>query len=150
VILGLITVGVGQGALMTLLFNVLVSSAPKELAGDVGSLRGVTHNLAAAVGTAVASALLVGLLSSIIISDLGENPVITAELKDEVNLINLNFLSDHQLKERLGGTSATPAQLDEALRRGADPVAQNRVPDVIGPGAPGNLPVQLATGLQAR
>ena len=63
VIAGLITVGLGQGALVTLLFNVLVTSSPKELAGDVGSLRGVTQNLAAAVGTAVIGALVVGILS---------------------------------------------------------------------------------------
>jgi MFS family permease len=116
VILGLITVGLGQGALVTLLFNVLVTAAPKELAGDVGSLRGVTQNLAAAVGTAVVGTLLVGLLSSMIISNLTENPVITAELKDEVNLTNLNFLSDRQLKDRLAHTTATEQQLDEALR----------------------------------
>ena len=46
--IGLITFGIGQGALVTLLFNVLVTAAPKELAGDVGSLRGTTQNLAAA------------------------------------------------------------------------------------------------------
>jgi hypothetical protein len=45
--------------LVTLLFNVLVTAAPKELASDVGSLRGTTQNLAAGVGTAVAGALLV-------------------------------------------------------------------------------------------
>jgi MFS family permease len=116
VILGLFTVGLGQGALVTLLFNVLVTASPKELAGDVGSLRGVTQNLAAAVGTALVGALLVGILSSLIIGRLNENPVITAELKDEVNLSNLNFLSDNQLKERLGNTTANSAQLDEALR----------------------------------
>lgn len=115
VIAGLITVGLGQGALVTLLFNVLVTAAPKELAGDVGSLRGVTQNLAAAVGTAVVGALLVGLLSTMILSGAAENPVITAELKDEVNLTNLNFLSDAQLKERLSETSATPEQFEEAL-----------------------------------
>jgi hypothetical protein len=115
VILGLIIVGLGQGALVTLLFNVLVTASPKELAADVGSLRGVTQNLAAAVGTAVVGALLVGLLSTVIIGRLNENPVITAELKDEANLNNLNFFSDNQLKERLGSTTATPAQLDEAL-----------------------------------
>ncbi|MBB5691652.1 riboflavin transporter FmnP [Roseomonas alkaliterrae] len=60
---GLIIFGIGQGALVTLVFNVLVTAAPKELAGDVGSLRGTTQNLAAGVGTAVAGALLVGLLS---------------------------------------------------------------------------------------
>jgi MFS family permease len=120
VIAGLITVGLGQGALMTLLFNVLVTSAPKELAGDVGSLRGVTQNLAAAVSTAVVGALLVGLLSSIIMGSLAENPVLKAELKDEVNLTNLNFFSDNLLKERLAGTFATSEQLTEALRINAE------------------------------
>jgi hypothetical protein len=80
----------------------------------------VTQNLAAAVGTAVVGALLVGLLSTMIIGQLNQNPVITAELKDEVNLTNLNFMSDVQIKERLGSTSATPEQLDEALRINAE------------------------------
>jgi MFS family permease len=65
VLIGLVLFGIGQGALVTLVFNVLVTSSPKELAGDVGSLRGTTNNLAAAVGTAVAGALLVGLLSAL-------------------------------------------------------------------------------------
>ena len=47
VMFGLITFGIGQGALVTLVFNVLVTAAPKELAGDVGSMRGTTQNLAA-------------------------------------------------------------------------------------------------------
>lgn len=115
VIVGLVIVGLGQGALVTLLFNVLVTAAPKELAADVGSLRGVTQNLAAAMGTALVGAALVGILSSIILANVVDNPVITAELKDEVNLTNLNFLSDAQLKERLSGTSATPAQFEAAL-----------------------------------
>src|SRR5262245_10557738 len=116
VIAGLITVGLGQGALVTLLFNVLVTASPAELAGDVGSLRGVTQNMAAAVGTALVGALLVGVLSTIIIANATNNPVITAELKDEVNLTNLNFFRDSQVKERLSATSATPAQITEALR----------------------------------
>jgi hypothetical protein len=120
VIAGLITVGLGQGALVTLLFNVLVTASPKELAGDVGSLRGVTQNLAAAVGTALVGALLVGVLSAVIVGSLNENPVITAELKNEVDLTNLNFFRDARLKELLAATSATPGQLDEALRLNAE------------------------------
>lgn len=119
-IIGLITVGLGQGGLVTLLFNVLVTSAPKEYAGDVGSMRGVTQNLAAAVGTALVGATLVGLLSSMIISGAYDNPVITAELRDQVNLTNLNFLSDVQLKDRLANTTATPEELAEALRINSD------------------------------
>jgi MFS family permease len=120
VILGLIIVGLGQGALVTLLFNVLVTASPKEMAGDVGSLRGVTQNLAAAVGTALVGAILVGLLTTVIIGRIGDNPIITAELKDEVNLTNLNFLSDNQLKLRLGDTSASAEQRAEALRINAE------------------------------
>jgi hypothetical protein len=55
-----------------------------------------------------------------IIGQLNQNPVITAELKNEVNLTNLNFMSDAQLKEWLGSTSATSEQLDEALRINAE------------------------------
>jgi len=121
VLLGLITVGLGQGALVTLLFNVLVTAAPTALAGDVGSLRGVTQNLAAAVGTALMGALLVGLLSSLVLRDLVDNPVIPAELKttelqQEFDFDNINFIRNDQLKERLQQTSATPAQVDEAVR----------------------------------
>jgi predicted MFS family arabinose efflux permease len=39
VLVGLVLFGIGQGSLVTLLFNVLVTASPKELAGDVGSLR---------------------------------------------------------------------------------------------------------------
>jgi MFS family permease len=120
VIIGLMIVGIGQGALVTLLFNVLVTASPKELAGDVGSLRGVTQNLAAAVGTAMVGTLLIGLLSTMIIDQLNQNPVITAELKDEVDLTALNFMSDIHLVELSRSTSATPAQLDEALRINAE------------------------------
>jgi hypothetical protein len=120
VIVGLVIVGLGQGALVTLLFNVLVTAAPKELAGDVGSLRGVTQNLAAAVGTALVGALLVGILSMSIVANATNNPVITAELKNEVDLTNLNFFSDAQLQDRLGNTSATASQMEEALTINAE------------------------------
>jgi MFS family permease len=120
VIAGLITVGLGQGALVTLLFNVLITASPKELAGDVGSLRGVTQNLAAAVGTSLVGTLLVGILSSIIIGNVVGNPVISAELKDEMNLTNLNFFSDAQMKERLSNVTAPPEAFAEALRINAD------------------------------
>ena len=115
VIIGLITVGLGQGALVTLLFNVLVTSSPKELAGDVGALRGVTQNLAAAVGTAVMGTLVVGVLSAGIMNRVTDNPLITSEMKAEVDLDSINFLNNDRLKERFEATSATPEQIAEAV-----------------------------------
>ena len=57
VIGGLIMFGLGQGALATLLFNLLVAHAPREFGGDVGSLRGMLKNVGAGIGTAIAGSL---------------------------------------------------------------------------------------------
>lgn len=116
VLIGLVAFGIGQGALVTLLFNVLVTSSPKELAGDVGSLRGTTQNLAAAVGTAVAGALLVGLLSTILMNNIAATPKLTPELQAQVDLDNINFVSNDRLQTVLAATNATPAQVAEAVR----------------------------------
>jgi MFS family permease len=116
VILGLIVIGVGLGALVTVLFNTLAAASPKELAGDVGSLRGTTNNLAGAVGTAIASALLIGVLSASIAMKLVDNPVIPKELKAQVDLDNVTFVSNDRLLEVLERTTATPDQIAEAVR----------------------------------
>jgi len=120
VLFGLILFGIGQGSLVTLLFNVLVTASPKELAGDVGSLRGTTNNLAAAVGTAVAGALLVGLLSSAVTRQLAQNPTLPIEIQSQVNLDSITFVSNDQLATIIAATSATPEQKAEALRINTD------------------------------
>jgi predicted MFS family arabinose efflux permease len=116
VMFGLIAFGIGQGSLVTLLFNVLVTSSPKELAGDVGSLRGTTNNLASAVGTAVAGALLVTLLSTAMMRQLADNPTLPIEIQSEVNLDGITFVSNERLQSVIAGTSATAEQKAEALR----------------------------------
>lgn len=120
VLFGLVLFGIGQGSLVTLVFNVLVTASPKELAGDVGSLRGTTQNLASAVGTAVAGALLVGLLSATVLRAVAGNPVLTPELQSQVDLDSINFVSNDRLQTVLAGTTATPEQKAEALRVNTD------------------------------
>jgi predicted MFS family arabinose efflux permease len=116
VLFGLVLFGIGQGSLVTLLFNVLVTASPKEVAGDIGSLRGTTNNLASAVGTAVAGALLVGLLSAIMLGNIATSPKLTPELQAQVDLDSINFISNDRLQTVLAGTTATPAQVAEAVR----------------------------------
>jgi MFS family permease len=115
VMIGLVIVGLGQGALVTLLFNVLVTAAPKDAAGDVGSLRGVTQNLAAAVGTAMAGALLVGVLSSVVLSNVARSTVLTPELLAQIDLDNINFVSNDRLREVLSQTIASPEEVEKAV-----------------------------------
>ena len=116
VMLGLILFGIGQGSLVTLLFNVLVTASPKELAGDVGSLRGTTQNLASALGTAVAGALLVGLLSTIVFTQIAANPLLPKEIQAQVDLDNVTFVSNDRLRTVLESTHATLPQVEEAVR----------------------------------
>jgi MFS family permease len=114
-ILGLLVFGVGQGALVTLVFNVLVTAAPKQLAGDVGSIRGTTQNLASAVGTALVGALLVTILSVNVGRAVVEHPELPADLVAQVDLDAVNFVSNDELREVLAGTDADPAQVDAAI-----------------------------------
>ena len=120
VVLGLVLVGVGQGALVTLLFNVLVTSSPKELAGDVGALRGTVNNLSAGVGTAIAGAMVVGILSANIQRAVIDNPTISASLVAQVDLDNVTFVNNDRLSAAMARTTATPAQAAEAQRINAD------------------------------
>ena len=116
VIVSMIIIGIGEGALVALLFNVLVSASPKEKAGDVGSLRGTANNLANAVGTAVASALIVSVLSSSVHRELTQSELLPGDLKKEINLDNVSFVSNDQLRGTLERTTATPEQVAEAVR----------------------------------
>jgi MFS family permease len=120
VLLSMVVIGLGEGALVALLFNVLVSASPKEMAGDVGSLRGTANNLATAVGTAVAGALLVTVLSTSINRDLALNPLLPGELKTQDNLDRVSFISNDMLRRKLEGTTATPEQVAEAVRLNTD------------------------------
>jgi len=120
VVLGLVTVGLGQGALVTLLFNVLVTSSPKELAGDVGALRGTVNNLSAGVGTAIAGALAVGFLSANINQAVVDHPELPPSLVAQVDLNNATFMNNDRLEATMARTTATPEQVKAAAQVNAE------------------------------
>ena len=114
VVLGLVLAGLGEGALLTLMFNVLVAASPRELAGDVGALRGVANNLSTALGTAFASVVAVSLLGLIVTTNLNRSSI-PDSLKTQVNLDNVNFVTNAHLKDVLSRTTATTHQVEEAV-----------------------------------
>lgn len=115
VVLGLVCAGLGQGALSTLLFNVLVSSAPATYAPDVGALRSTVSHLAAAMGTALAGAVAVALLSASVQRAVKEHPTIPSELISQVPLDSIRFVSNDRLRMVLAQTAATEEQVDAAI-----------------------------------
>jgi len=120
VVLSLVMFGLGQGALATLLFDVLVTYAPKRFAGDVGSLRGTIKSLAAGIGTAVAGALAVGILNVNVQRSLVDNPALPPELIRQIDLDRANFASNERLQDVMASTTATPEQIAEAMRINVD------------------------------
>lgn len=115
-VLGLVVFGIGQGALVTLVFNVLVTAVPPDLTGDVGSLRGTTQNLATAVGTALAGALLVSLLGVSVARTVEAHPALPPELISQVDLTRVDFVSNTDLRAWLAATTtATPEQVEAAV-----------------------------------
>lgn len=114
VVLGLLLVGIGEGTLLTLLFNVLVSASPKRLAGDVGALRGVANNVSNAIGAAFAGVIAVGLLGMFLASAFARSEL-PPELETKVLFDQVDFVTDHELSSVLGTTSATPEQIEEAV-----------------------------------
>lgn len=120
VVIGLVVLGLGQGSIVALVFNTLLTAAPKKLAGDVGAWRGLVHNLSGSVGIAVASVFAVGVLGGLIAQAVVEHPKLPPALVAQVNLDDANFVTNGQLKDVLSQTDATPAQVDAAVALNAD------------------------------
>lgn len=114
VIAGLILVGIGEGTLLTLLFNVLVSASPKRLAGDVGALRGVANNVSNALGAAFASVVAVGLLSMFLAAAFSRLEL-PSELKTRLLADDVDFMTSDELRSVLGAASVTPAQVEQVI-----------------------------------
>ncbi len=86
----------------------------------MGSVRGVTSNLATAVGTAVATALLIGLLDRSVHYELVHNSSLPDEVTAQVDLSSIAFVSNQRLERILADTTATPEQVAEAVRINTD------------------------------
>lgn len=116
IVVGLVTLGLAQGCIVALVFNKLLMSVPKELAGDVGAFRGLTHNISGSAGIAVATAIAVATLGVFVVRDVAASTDFSDELVQEVNLDNADFITNDQLAQLLRTqTSATPAEIDAAV-----------------------------------
>jgi MFS family permease len=115
IVVGLVTLGLAQGCIVALVFNKLLMSVPKNLAGDVGAFRGLTHNISGSAGIAVATAIAVSTLGLFAVRDVASSTIFTEQLVQEVNLDNADFITNDQLEALLAETSASPAEIEAAV-----------------------------------
>jgi len=116
VILSMSIAGLGEGALATLLLRLLVTDAPQECRSEADPMSTAASHLAAAVGTALAGALVIALLGATVQRDLKVNPEVAASLRAHLNLDRVAFVSNDLLRQRLEDALATPEQVSEAIR----------------------------------
>ena len=74
----LLLVGFGIGALASQLGAVTVSSVPDEPSGDVGGVQNTVTNLGASIGTALAGAVLISVLTTSFLDRHPDNPAVPA------------------------------------------------------------------------
>lgn len=120
VVLSLAAIGLGEGALATLLFKNLASLAPTEVSEDIEPLCSATSHFAAAVGAAIAGALVIGVLSLNVNRHLARDPAIGTELRAHLDLSRVAFISNDRLQQVLEQLPLTPEHIANAVQINTD------------------------------
>ncbi len=111
--------GLGIGALASQLGAVTVSAVSDERSSAVGGIQNTVTNLGASIGTALAGAVLIGTLTTSLLTDIKHNPAVPASLTQRATSEfggGVPFLSDAQLKAGLakaGVPRATAAAVEQ-------------------------------------
>jgi MFS family permease len=107
--------GLGVGALASQLGAVTVSSVPDERSGEVGGLQNTLTNLGASIGTALAGAVLIAILSSSLASGVEQNPAVPADVKSKASVqltSGVPFVSDAELSTALAQAGVSGPQAE--------------------------------------
>lgn len=120
VILGLVVLGLAQGCIVALVFNTLLTLSPTNAAGDVGAVRGVTHNVSGSAGIAVASAIAVAILGGTVASSAHASERISPELLQRIEFENVNFITDDHLAGVLNKAGASDTEISAGTEYFAD------------------------------
>ncbi len=111
VIIPLLLIGLGMGALASQLGSVTVSAVPDEQSAEVGGVQNAVTNLGASIGTALAGSILIAALTASFLASVEENPAIPAEVKNQATTelqSGVPFLSDAQLTNALNEAGISP------------------------------------------
>ena len=125
---GIVTVpflllGAGLGLLASQLGNVIVSSQPVELSGEVGGLQYTAQNLGASLGTALVGAVVLGTLATQLLTGIEESPDVSDAVEQAASVrleAGAEFVSDRQLAAALAETSLPPEEQDAIIAANAD------------------------------
>ena len=114
--------GLGIGALASQLGSVTVSSVPDEQSSEVGGLQNTGTNLGASIGTALAGAVLISMLTTSFLTGIEANPAVPDEVvaNASVELADgISFVSDADLETALLDAGVPPETADAIIDENA-------------------------------
>jgi EmrB/QacA subfamily drug resistance transporter len=119
VLLPMLLIGAGIGALASQLGSVTVSAVPDDQAPEVGGIQNTATNLGASLGTALAGALLIAALSTSFLTNIENNDAIPSRVKSEAQVKlagGVPFISDADLDTALEEANVPSRARDEAVK----------------------------------
>ena len=119
VLVPMLLIGLGIGALASQLGAVTVSAVPDDESPEVGGVQNTMTNLGASLGTALAGSLMIATLTTSFLTNVEENPAIPASVKSQAQVElagGVPFISDADLDAALEASAGRPGN----DRRGAD------------------------------
>jgi MFS family permease len=114
----LLLAGSGLGAMASQLGSVTVSAVPDEQAGEVGGLQNTGTQLGASIGTALAGAVLISVLTASFFTGLQDNPDVPESVASQAQTelaAGIPFISDDDLKAALSDADVPPATADAVV-----------------------------------
>ena len=119
VLVPMLLIGLGIGALASQLGAVTVSAVPDEKASEVGGLQNTSSQLGSSIGTALAGSIMIAVLTTSFLTGIQNNPNMPPEVKSQANIelaAGIPFISNADLEQAMkdAGQSAevTQAALD--------------------------------------
>jgi EmrB/QacA subfamily drug resistance transporter len=119
VLLPMLLIGFGIGALASQLGSVTVSAVPDDQAPEVGGIQNTATNLGASLGTALAGALLIAALSTSFLTNIENSDAIPSRVKSEAQVKlagGVPFISDADLDKALEEANVPSRARDEATK----------------------------------
>jgi hypothetical protein len=114
----LVLAGLGVGALASQLGAVVVGSVPDDQSSEVGGLQNTLTNLGASIGTAVAGAILISVLTTSFVSGIQQSPDVPDRLASDASVelaSGIPFISDADLEQALDDAGVSGETADAVV-----------------------------------
>ncbi|HET9242140.1 MAG TPA: hypothetical protein VFN99_01770 [Gaiella sp.] len=118
VLVPMLLIGLGIGALASQLGAVTVSAVPDDESPEVGGVQNTMTNLGASMGTALAGSVMIAAVSAAFLANIQQNPDIPSRVKSEAEVElagGVPFVSDADLEAALDEAGVPRRTRDEAL-----------------------------------